>query len=418
MAPGPILIFDKSALQSLTVDESVWLDHFFLTNITPIFYVETLADLEKVDPKGRAPEDVVANMADKTPVFHPYPNVFHRTLLIQDLRGHPVAMTGQIMHARGTPKTRSRWRQERPLRGAAGGRHDAAVAGARLQGDRAASCSLLAHDAVGYRFNSKIAWAQRLVPPGQKIASLADAKAFADAFVATAGREVLTFAGQFLEIPDEQWGVIERRFADAGRPALKDFAPYAAFVLTIDLVFYLGMGIRQIGTERPSNRIDVAYLYYLPFCMVFVSGDNLHARLAPLFLRPNQEFVKSADLKAGLKQLNEHYAQHRADIERMGVMTYASEPPADVPTIVTTLWDRLLLKRDRPAGEREPGTTPPSNDELLRRIKHITESEPNEADAAWQGEPDSVVLRHDPLRRGSWRLVPEGAETRGRPTHD
>lgn len=31
MAPGPILIFDKSALQALSLDESVWLDHFFLS---------------------------------------------------------------------------------------------------------------------------------------------------------------------------------------------------------------------------------------------------------------------------------------------------------------------------------------------------------------------------------------------------
>jgi len=58
VAPGPILIFDKSALQSLTVDESVWLDHLFLTNITPVFYVETLADLEREDPQGREPDEV------------------------------------------------------------------------------------------------------------------------------------------------------------------------------------------------------------------------------------------------------------------------------------------------------------------------------------------------------------------------
>jgi hypothetical protein len=49
---GPSIIFDKSALQSLSVDESVWLDRFFMGNITPLFYVETLADLEK---KVRAP---------------------------------------------------------------------------------------------------------------------------------------------------------------------------------------------------------------------------------------------------------------------------------------------------------------------------------------------------------------------------
>jgi hypothetical protein len=52
MGMGPITIFDKSALQSLSMDESVWLDAFFLVNIVPLFYVETLADLEKEVAEG------------------------------------------------------------------------------------------------------------------------------------------------------------------------------------------------------------------------------------------------------------------------------------------------------------------------------------------------------------------------------
>ena len=44
---GPITIFDKSALQALSIDETVWLEAYFLNNVTPLFYVETLADLEK-----------------------------------------------------------------------------------------------------------------------------------------------------------------------------------------------------------------------------------------------------------------------------------------------------------------------------------------------------------------------------------
>ena len=50
---GPILIFDKSTLQSLNVDEAVWLDNFFMTNITPLFFIETLADLEKRGKKRK-----------------------------------------------------------------------------------------------------------------------------------------------------------------------------------------------------------------------------------------------------------------------------------------------------------------------------------------------------------------------------
>ena len=34
MSQGPVVIFDKSALQALTLDEANWLDNFFLSNIT------------------------------------------------------------------------------------------------------------------------------------------------------------------------------------------------------------------------------------------------------------------------------------------------------------------------------------------------------------------------------------------------
>ena len=50
---GPILIFDKSSLQGLNIDEAGLLDHFYLSNITPIFFIETLADLEKEVRAGK-----------------------------------------------------------------------------------------------------------------------------------------------------------------------------------------------------------------------------------------------------------------------------------------------------------------------------------------------------------------------------
>jgi hypothetical protein len=63
---GPITIFDKSALQALSIDETVWLEAYFLSNVTPLFYVETLADLEKI-AEGRPSEEMVASLAAKTP---------------------------------------------------------------------------------------------------------------------------------------------------------------------------------------------------------------------------------------------------------------------------------------------------------------------------------------------------------------
>lgn len=49
MAQGPSLLFDKSTLESLTVNEAVLLDNFHRSTITPMFFVESLADLERQD---------------------------------------------------------------------------------------------------------------------------------------------------------------------------------------------------------------------------------------------------------------------------------------------------------------------------------------------------------------------------------
>mgnify|MGYP001572228173 FL=1 len=95
---GPILIFDKSFLESLSPDEAVWLDQFFLTNITPLFFVETLADLEKNARFGRSPEDVVGSLAYKTPDLHSKANVHHRSLLEGELSGE-----GEIDMEHGRP---------------------------------------------------------------------------------------------------------------------------------------------------------------------------------------------------------------------------------------------------------------------------------------------------------------------------
>ena len=98
---GPITLFDKSFLQSLSVDESVWFDHFFLANVCPLFYGETLADLDKTVRTGRTPEQEVGIIADKFPEMHGLPCVYHRTLCTAELSGSTVSMTGQVPMASG-----------------------------------------------------------------------------------------------------------------------------------------------------------------------------------------------------------------------------------------------------------------------------------------------------------------------------
>src|SRR3546814_17358731 len=82
-----MMIFDKSFLQGLTVDEAVILDQMFSCVVTPLFFVETMADLTKETARGRTAEQVVGGMAERTPVEHSYITTYHQTVVLKDLLG-------------------------------------------------------------------------------------------------------------------------------------------------------------------------------------------------------------------------------------------------------------------------------------------------------------------------------------------
>jgi hypothetical protein len=82
---GPILIFDKSSLESLNLDEAVLLDNFYMSNITPLFFVECLADLEKAIRSKSTPEQLVGSLADRTPEAQGNANIHHMKILHAEL---------------------------------------------------------------------------------------------------------------------------------------------------------------------------------------------------------------------------------------------------------------------------------------------------------------------------------------------
>lgn len=91
----------------------------------------------------------------------------------------------------------------------------------------------------------------------------------------------------------------------SGKPLLKNFVPYAYHILRVNMLFHIGLQHDLIST-RPTNTVDLEYLYYLPFCQIFTSNDKLHLNLAPLLIRKDQYFI---NLKQDLKTINEQLAQ-------------------------------------------------------------------------------------------------------------
>src|SRR5207245_1668389 len=72
-------------------------------NVVPVFYVETLADLEKHVRKGKSAEALVGMLAEKTP-SGAAPNIHHLRLVYGELLGYEVPMTGQIAVGAGETK--------------------------------------------------------------------------------------------------------------------------------------------------------------------------------------------------------------------------------------------------------------------------------------------------------------------------
>jgi hypothetical protein len=105
MAQGPSLIFAKSSLESLNLDEAVLMDNFYMSTITPLFFVECLADLEKTIRSKSTPEQLVGSLADRTPESQSYPNVHHMTILNAELsRQFDLSKVyGRVMLAGGKP---------------------------------------------------------------------------------------------------------------------------------------------------------------------------------------------------------------------------------------------------------------------------------------------------------------------------
>lgn len=194
---------------------------------------------------------------------------------------------------------------------------------------------------------------------------------------------------------------------------LREFAPYFAHVFSVDLFFYLAIAADLIGRGRPSHKIDLAYLYYLPFCMVFTSNDKLHADVVPFFLRPNQTFVPGTDLKADLARLDKHYDAFPDEVKKRGLMSFASYPPDEKVFLVTQLWDKHMSPHWR---EHKALSNPPLNDEankmLLERMRRLREEGVPVPDADRRIDADEldhmVIERKVYGRKGKWtRLPPE-----------
>jgi hypothetical protein len=414
---GPISLFDKSFLQSLSLDESVWFDQFFFPVVCPLFYVETLADLEKSVRQGRTPEKEVGIIADKAPEMSGGPCAYHGDLCVSNLLGMPVPMTGQIPVAHGHPVLTHDGKKgvvfERSPEAEAFSRWQE---GAFLSVERefAKSWRLLLTDLDPLAVPVAI---EAMGVDVTKCKSLDRAKEMADKIVSKSDQplEIVKLLSLFLGLPARLEQEILEKWRFVGFPPLREYAPYAAHVLTVELFYQIAVRAQLISAERPSNRVDIGYLFYLPFCSVFISSDSLHRRCAPLFVRAEQEFVWGEDLKADLRRVNDFYVNLPTQQKEAGIRSFASSPPEFGDFLVAQLWDRHL-RPWRGGALKSPVPDPERNRGLVEHITKFSEApllSPQEAGFD-ENEAEAMVIRRLVRKqKGSWWQLPKNLEESG-----
>lgn len=406
---GPTTLFDKSVLQSLTIDESVWFDAFYLPSITPLFFVELLADLEKEVQRGLTPEQVVGNLADKSPTGGGV-NVHHHRLSVAELFGHKVEMRhfpviegGRPVRTRGGKRgvvfdhspeqaALSRWQARQFLETERQFAKDWREAITRID--------------LEQLFNV----GREIIRSTRRPKDLVEAKDLAASMLAKPGARYLATYLQSLDPEGLSRGAF-RRWDAHGKPPITTYAPYTAHILLVDLFFTIALGADLVGRERPTNRIDMSYLYYLPFCMVFTSRDKLHQRTAPLFLDEGQIFLHGDQLKADLGKLDEYYAQLPDEVKQRGVMSFAHYPPIKGDFLISKLWDKLMRPdwRETAAQPKEPRSKE-EDAKIIAEIDQITNAPSAKRDYSHDEIEAMVIQRSIPVQRGKWRMVPPEAE--------
>ena len=298
----PVIILDKCVMQTLSREESIVLHNCYTVNSVPLLHREIRGDLKKPS-KRSTPQDEVKIIAQKHILRNSVVNVHYLRLLrgslldeVFPLDGRAIvpgnwvrAVNGEcgvIYEETTEEQDLSRWRRgEFSL-------FDTLMAETWRQSTKSFDMETYKRDLVQSFSNSK---------PPVAIKDIRRLLFFLDEALKSESSQhryleflLWVFAIHFPETVRLRWG-------REGRPLLRDFAPYAFHYFRVALFFHLALIYDLIGT-RPTNRVDVEYLFYLPFCTVFSSDDKFLKQLCPLFLRKDQRFLDTQTLKRELSE--------------------------------------------------------------------------------------------------------------------
>jgi len=328
------VIIDKSTFQSLSFEELYRLSGYYKHVITPVLTMEILGDLKKEFEEGRTPStERVQDFANKLFPVETIVSLHYKKMLKGDLMGNGPSMDGRpnvgihkavqsgnqkgfLIEETEEEKSIYKWKD--------GKFSEADHELSALWRVTTTQENLLKRmkDSIKIDPNLKLVDYNAL---GKHVDELLIKPESQPKLLMTLMQNYDIDPGSALQILG-QW-------KREGSPLLREFAPYAFHCLKVDTLFSIGLAKGLIST-RPTNRVDLEYLYYLPFCNVFTSNDKVHKHLAPLLLLPYQRFTLGSDLKRDLKGI----VDHLATLETEARKEFKTRPPVLEGSMTFQLW--------------------------------------------------------------------------------
>lgn len=332
----PILL-DKSTLQMLSSEEASRLTDYYHVVYCPTLFSEIMADLKKETDKAKAVAEV-RKTATKISGYQSYFTTGFRTLVFAELLGNKIEMMNKPLVSGGVFHDDPQgglgyFLDEQP---------EFEALRRWTEGNFTKAEELMAEN---WRSATKALnyeqW-KKDIKKTVTLRTIEDLIGFVDLMINDQSVQELFLHMLFSDLsynPSDQSEMIGK-WISAGRPDLKTHCPYTHHCIRIFQTFYFGLSQNLIGT-RPTNRVDIEYLLYLPFCRVFSSEDNLLKLLSPYFLRGN-DFIGGKELKVDLASLAGILASMSTEDKALYRKEFGKYPPGGTDSFTTALWLRYF----------------------------------------------------------------------------
>nr|WP_281720378.1 hypothetical protein [Nitrosomonas nitrosa] len=348
---GPILLVDKSTIQGLSPEEVRTLTRHYSTVVCPILMRELLSNLAKGNDRVET-ERRLAALAAKAgaPGFHAV--VDAQSMAAANLMGHEVPMDGRIPMPGGVAV-----RTKDGTRGVLFDESEEAIILRRWQAHQFSSDEKeLARHIRAIDLNVDLQAIREMIAKQfshfPKFHSLAELVGWIDNtyLSLTDQRSHIVIVSRSLLQAEEVQSVLDR-WEKEGNPLFSHFAPYSHYFYRCNLIYFLGLAQGFINTSwKDKTHLDIQYIYYLPFCMTFTSGDAFLRDIFPFFKRQNQKFLWMDELKTDLRNIKGYWDGLTEEKRKEFRAEYGEYPP-DLPGSITAeAWKELM--RPRPSKEK------------------------------------------------------------------